>query len=103
MPMPSVDVITGIVTNGPIREGEAFQWTCIECSGNISVTAQIMPNGEPWFTPSPTSFTAPSGSATVTDVGPVGRWTWTGGGVQVDPGAHVDVEAGAPKQVKKAS
>jgi hypothetical protein len=103
MPTPSVDVITGIVTNGPIREGEEFQWTCIEFSGPIRVTAQVMPDGKPWFSPSPTSFTAPDGSATVIAAAPIGRWTWTASGVQVDPGAHVVVEASISKQAKKAS
>jgi hypothetical protein len=103
MPIPSVDVITGIVTGGPIVEGEPFRWTCIEFSGPIQVTAQIMPDGQPWFSPSPTSFTAPDGSATVIAVGPIGRWTWTAGGVQVNPGAHVVVEASSSKHAKKAS
>lgn len=104
MPMPSVDVITGIVTNGPIEIGEAFRWTCAEYTGNITVTAQLMPNGEPWFIPSPASFTAPDGSATVTAVGPAGRWTWTAIGVQVDPGAKVwVVDASFPEDAKKAS
>jgi hypothetical protein len=105
MPMPSVDVVTGIVTNGPIREGEAFRWTCIEFSGNITVAAQLMPDGQPWFSPSPTSFTAPEGSATVTtvSVSPVGGWSWTASGVQVAPRARVMVDAPFPKHAKKAS
>jgi hypothetical protein len=53
MPIPSVDVVTGIVTNGPIEVDEAFRWTCSEFSANITVTA--LP--APWFTPNPASFT----------------------------------------------
>ncbi len=78
MPMPSVDVVTGAVTNGPIKDGEEFQWTCSEDSGDIKVTAQLMPGGKPWFSPSPASFTAPGGSATVTAEGAsVTGWTYT--------------------------
>jgi hypothetical protein len=53
MPIPSVDVVTGIVTNGPIEVGEAFRWTCSEFAANITVTAQPAP----WFTPNPALFT----------------------------------------------
>ena len=68
MVMPTVDVATAVVTNGPIKVGEQFEWTCVECApgSNITVTAQNTPNGEPWFIPSPISFTAPGLSSPVT-------------------------------------
>jgi hypothetical protein len=102
MPIPSVDVVTGIVTNGPIEVDEAFRWTCSEFSANITVTA--LP--APWFTPNPASFTAPDGSATVTAVliSPVGEeWSWTASGVEVAPGARVAVGDALAKHSKKAS
>ncbi len=66
MPIPSVDVVTGIVTGGPLQEGEPFRWTCSELSGTITVTAQ--PTADPWFTPNPGSFTAPDRSAIVVPI-----------------------------------
>ena|ERR1700728_620260 len=103
MPIPSVDVVTGIVTNGPILEGEPFRWTCVEFSANITVTAQSAP--DPWFTPSPASFIAPDGSATVIPLAmsPIGGWSWTASGVQVNAGAHVVVGENLTKHSKKAS
>lgn len=96
MPMPSVDVVTGTVTNGPIKEGEQFEWTCSEDSGDIKVTAQVMPGGKPWFSPSPASFTAPSGSATVTAEGvSLGGWSYTAN-VQTD-GAKIRVDSSMPE------
>jgi hypothetical protein len=41
MPTPSVDVITGIVTNGPIREGEEFRWTCRKLGGKRCLNSGI--------------------------------------------------------------
>jgi hypothetical protein len=103
MPIPSVDVVTGIVTNGPLRESEPFRWTCVEFSANITVTAQ--PAGNPWFTPNPASFTAPDGSATAVPISlsPVGGWSWTASGVQINAGVHVVVAESLSKHSKKAS
>src|ERR1700722_5438714 len=63
MPTPSVDVVSGQVTNSPIEDGQPFVWTGADDTGSISVTAQDMPGGKPWFTPSPISFTAPGPNA----------------------------------------
>ncbi|MGB8580014.1 MAG: hypothetical protein WCD47_04280 [Candidatus Sulfotelmatobacter sp.] len=100
--IPSVDVVTGTVTDGPIKDGESFKWTCSEDSGDIKVTAQLMPGGNPWFSPSPASFTAPSGSATVTAEGmSVGGWSYTAN-VNTD-GAKIRVDSSMPKPHAKAS
>jgi hypothetical protein len=93
--MPSIDVVTGAVTDGPIVVGEEFQWTCSECSGNVYVIAQDMGGGlGPWFTPSGTdaSFTAPGGSVTVTAKGVnIGTgWTYTANVNTDDTRIHVD-------------
>ena len=78
MPMPSVDVVTGVVTNGPIKDGEEFQWTCSEDSGDIKVTAQLMPGGKPsGSAPVPLPSPRP-GKRTVTAEGAsVTGWTYT--------------------------
>lgn len=92
--MPSVDVVTGQVTNGPIKNGQQFQWTAANSSGNITVTGEDMPsNGDPWFSPSPTSFTAPSGSATVTakGVSPPAGWSYTAN-IETD-NTHIQVSS----------
>jgi hypothetical protein len=101
MPTPTVDVITGNVTNGPIRVGEQFEWTCssVREPTDIGVHAAAMGNGQPWFSPSPASFTGPSGSALVTAEGasPVGGWSWTATGVNVNASARVNVQSSMPR------
>jgi hypothetical protein len=103
--MPSVDVVTGDVTNGPIMDGEEFQWTCSEDRGTVYVTAQLTPGGKPWFTPSgsDTSFTAPSGSFTVTaqEVSPIAGWSYTAN-VNTD-NAKIRVDSSMPGRHAKAS
>ena len=99
MSTPSVDVVTGVVTDGPIKDGHEFVWTCSEDSGNISVTAQLMPGGKPWFSPSPASFTAPSGSATVTAEGEsVLGWTYTANVPTDDARIQVDSSLGVQQK-----
>jgi len=97
---PSVDVISGNVTNGPVHSGHTFVWTCSAApSGTrITVTARNMPTGQPWFQTSPVTFTTPSASAQVTAEAPspIGGWTWTAYGVNVSQGAHVNVSATVP-------
>ena len=105
MPTPSVDVETGTVTNGPVKSGQSFQWTCSEArSGTvITVYANNMPSGLPWFQNSSgqgqITFTAPNASADVTaqSISPVGGWKWTASGVVVGLGAHVNVSGSMPK------
>jgi|GEM_PF-1443277 hypothetical protein len=96
MPTPSVDVVTGHVTNPPIDDDQPFVWTCSENTGTITVTAQNMPGGKPWFTPSPISFTAPGPSAQVTPKGvsPLGGWSYTAN-VNTD-NTHIVVNSGKP-------
>jgi hypothetical protein len=92
---PSVDVVTGHVTNPPIQDGHEFTWTCSEDSGDIEVTAQLMPGGKPWFSPSPASFTAPNGSATVTAEGAsVLGWSYTANVTTDDAKIQVDSSMG---------
>jgi len=103
MPTPSVDVITGTVTNPPVELDESFEWTCSEAAQGTSITviAQLMPDGNPWFSPSPTpAFTAKTGSVTVTAKG-LGDWGWTATGVNVNAGARVHVVSTMP--TRKAS
>jgi hypothetical protein len=100
--VPSVDVVTGAVTDGPIKSGHEFKWTCSEDSGNISVTAQNMPGGDPWFSPSPASFTAPGGSATVTAEGvSLTGWSYTAN-VNTDD-TKIQVSSSMPAPQAKAS
>jgi hypothetical protein len=100
MPTPSVDVVSGQVTNPPIEDGQPFVWTCPENTGSISVTAQDMPGGKPWFTPSPISFTAPGPSAEVTakGVSPPGGWSYVAN-VNTDH-AKIQVESSRPAHAK---
>src|SRR6202047_4793919 len=101
MPTPSVDVVTGHVTNSPIDDGHPFVWTCSENTGSITVTAQNMPGGKPWFTPSPISFTAPGPSAEVTPKGvsPPRGWSYTDT-VNTD---HAKIQVESSKPQAKAS
>ncbi|HXJ88069.1 MAG TPA: hypothetical protein VMS18_14705 [Candidatus Binatia bacterium] len=98
--IPSVDVSSGNVTNGPIHSGQTFVWTSSAASGTaITVYARNMPTGQPWFQSSPVTFTTPSASAQVTAEA-AGAWTWTAKGVNVNNGAHVNVSStlqGAPE------
>src|SRR5271170_4666264 len=100
--MPSVDVVTGEVTGGEIKNGEPFEWKCAEYTGTVYVTAQLMDNGEPWFSPSgsATSFTAPTGSFTVTAEGVnLGLgWSYTAN-IQTD-NARIQVGTSFPKHAK---
>ena len=95
-----MDVVTGHVTNGPIRDGEEFQWTCSECAaGTIQVTAELMGSGNPWFSPSPASFTAPGGSATVTAEGiSLTGWSYTANVNTDDVKIQVDSSMEAQKK-----
>jgi hypothetical protein len=105
MPTPSVDVETGNVTNGPVGAGHQFVWTCSEAASGTTITvyARLMPNGQPWFQTSSgqgqVTFTTPNASADVTAEGisPVGGWTWTARGVNVNNGAHVNVSPSRPE------
>lgn len=90
--MPTVDVMTG-AASGEIKVNTQFEWNCPEAAQgtSITVTAQIMPNGNPWFSPSPTpAFVAKTGSVTVTANG-VGSWSWLATGVVVAGGARVHI------------
>lgn len=103
--MTTLDVITGTITpsGATITHGTQFEFTCanVPVGTQITVTAQIMPNGNPWFSPSPTpSFTTPANSAAVTAQAS-GQWRWTATGVQVGGGAHVIIHLPAP--ARKAS
>ena len=103
--MPTVDVITGVVTPAgtTITHGTQFQWTCanVPVGTVITVTAKIMPNGNPWFSPSPTpSFTTPANSASVTAQAS-GTWEWTATGVNVGGGSHIIIHL--PAVARKAS
>jgi hypothetical protein len=102
--MTRVDVITGAITpsGATITHGTQFEWTCanVPVGTPITVIAQIMPNGNPWFTPSPTpSFTTPANSTPVTAQAS-GQWTWTATGVQAG-GAHIIIHM--PEPARKAS
>lgn len=103
--MTTVDVVNGAITppNATITHGTQFEWTCanVPAGTAITVIAQIMPNGNPWFTPSPTpSFTTPANSAPVTAQAS-GQWNWTATGVNVPGGTHVIVHMPVP--ARKAS
>jgi hypothetical protein len=98
--MPSVDVETGAVTpvGSEIEEGESFTWTCSAAASGttITVTAQKMPDNQPWFSPSPTaSFVTPNSSQSVTAEG-VGDWAWTATGVVVGGSARVHIISTMP-------
>ena len=104
MPTPTVDVITGNVTNGPVKSGQTFEWTCSQAANNTAITvyANNMPSGKPWFqygAAGQVSFTTPSASAPVTAeaISPIGGWKWTASGVVVGNGAHVNVSGSVPK------
>ena len=104
MPTPSVDVITGTVTNGPIKAGETFEWKCADCSGSVYATAGMMPTGHPWFTPNPSdTFTAPGGSATVTAEGVNDSPGWAYGSNVNTDGAKIKVSSSVRAEEKKAS
>jgi hypothetical protein len=102
--MTTVDVITGTITppNTTITHGTQFEWTCanVPAGTAITVTAQIMLNGNPWFVASPTSFTTPANSVPVTAQAS-GQWNWTATGVLVDRGAHIIIRLSEP--ARKAS
>jgi hypothetical protein len=105
--MPSVDVISGTImpTGEEIELNESFEWTCTSApqGTEITVIAALMPNGQPWFSPSPTpSFEATSGSVTVTANG-AGEWSWQATGVKVQSGARVKVITTMGVEQKKAS
>jgi hypothetical protein len=99
------------IQNGGEAEGSTqFAWTTT-ASGSIRVTAANMPNGNPWFTPSPCDFTGPASgelsnqSNVVTptnDQSPPQGWGYTAN-VLVGTG-HVIVEPTMPgAEHKKAS
>jgi hypothetical protein len=100
--MPSVDVITGAVTGGVIKDGENFDWKCANYTGDVYVTAEAMGGGGPWFSPSGTAtkFTAPGGSFTVTaeGVSPVGGWGYTAN-INTN-GVKIQVGTSFPKHAK---
>ncbi len=82
MPMPTVTLGSGTAS---IDKGEEFAWVT-NVTGSITVDAQIMPDGNPWFTPNPCSFTGPAsgplpdGSNVVTaadEQSPPGGWSYT--------------------------
>ncbi len=86
MPMPTIDIATSKVSNGPIYEGEQFAWTTSASVSDIQVYAQIMQNGQPWFTPNQNPFNGPatgplpdnSNVVTAADaVSPASGWTYT--------------------------
>lgn len=56
MPIPTIMLGSG---TGSINQGEEFAWGT-NVTGSITVTAQTMPDGNPWFTPSPCNFTGPA-------------------------------------------
>lgn len=103
--MPTVDVETGAVSNGPVRSAHTFEWTCSEAPSGTTITvyANNMPSGAPWFQNSSgkgeITFTTPNASASVTaeSMSPPGGWKWTAQGVNVDAGAHVNVSGTVPK------
>ena len=103
--MPTVDVITGAITPSgtTITHGTQFQWTCanVPVGTQISVLADLMPNGNPWFSPTPTpSFTTPANSVAVTAQAQ-GTWKWTATGVIVPGSSHIIIHLPAPE--RKAS
>jgi len=103
--MTSVDVETGTVTNGPVRSGHPFEWTCSAAASGTTITvyANNMPSGAPWFQNSSgqgqITFTTPNASAQVTaeSISPIGGWKWTASGVNVNSGAHVNVSGTMPE------
>jgi hypothetical protein len=106
--MTTVDVMTGTITppGATITHGTQFEWTCASAAPGtpITVIAQIMPNGNPWFTPSPTpSFTTPANSAPVTAQAS-GQWNWTATGVNIPGNPHIIIHLpGLARHERKAS
>jgi hypothetical protein len=103
--MPSVDVQTGNITpsGSSIEVDEQFTWTCSQVPNGTKITvyAQIMPTGNPWFETSQNSgsvsFTTPNASVAVTAKSE-GTWNWTADGVIIKLGAHVKVVSTVPQR-----
>ena len=96
--LPTVDITTGTVSNGPIKLGEQFQWTTTANDSNISVHAPVAPNSQ-WFSPNPTpSFNGP-GNVTVTATMTSGAngWSYTATNINVNANARVHVQASMPQ------
>jgi hypothetical protein len=112
-PMPTIDVVSGVVTNPPVKVNQPFAWTT-SSSGPILVYAQKMGNGQPWYTPSPppnaSGFTGPAtgpladGSNVVTagnTVSPPSGWGYTSNLFAGE--GHVVVQTMHDHEEKKAS
>jgi hypothetical protein len=104
MPMPTINLQNG----GSVKAGESFAWVTTS-TGSIEVVAQIMPNGDRWFTPSPCNFTGPTIGplpdnsnvvTATTGLSPVGGWGYTSNVPSGD--GHVIVTSSMEEQ-RKAS
>jgi hypothetical protein len=83
LPMPTIEI--GSSTSS-VNQGETFAWVTTATGPNpISVNAQNMPNGSPWFTPA-CSFNGPASGplndnsnvvTAASQSSPVGGWSYT--------------------------
>lgn len=96
--LPSVDISSGTVRNGPIEVGHQFEFSTSTQANNIGVSAPV---NQPWFSPDSFSFNGP-GSFTVTaELASIGGWGYGVTGMnRSNPNPRIPVGGGVPGQLK---
>jgi hypothetical protein len=95
--LPSVDISSGVLSDGPIVVGHQFKFSTTTTANNIEVTVPIGPNSA-WFSTSPAKLDGP-GSVTVTaDLASVGLgWGFGVNGMsRSNSNPHIPVGAAMP-------
>ncbi|MGA8270881.1 MAG: hypothetical protein WB919_04925 [Candidatus Sulfotelmatobacter sp.] len=100
--LPSVDISSGILSDGPIKVGHEFNFSTTATADNISVTVPTGPNSA-WFSTSPAVFNGP-GSVTVTaELASIGEG-WGFGVTGIDrSNSNPHIPVGSEMQAAKAS
>jgi len=70
--MPSVDISSGTITNGPVVVNQEFQWSTSATAPNCEVTAEV----QNWFEPTPCSVIGPGSSTVTAKLSSITGWTF---------------------------
>jgi hypothetical protein len=71
-PIPSVDISSGEITNGPIVVDQTFQWSTNAVAPNCKVAAQA----QNWFAPTPCPVNGPGSTTVTAKLASVTGWTF---------------------------
>ena len=76
--MPSVDISSGAISDGPLVVNQEFQWSTSSYAPDCKVTAEV----QNWFEPTPCSVVGPGSSTVTAKLASITGWTFGVSGLE---------------------